>query len=282
MIERPVKYQDKFIAFVDILGFKQIVERSAIDGEAEAIARMIGRLATKNDIAQYEEYGAEICPCSGTRSADLGMQISQISDCVVVSAEVSPAGAINIVNFCRRVAERLLLRECVLCQGYLTRGKIVHEGMMFFGPGYQAAFDGEKRAAAIEWQDEVLGTPFIEIDPAVVSYLEDQGDDCTRMMFSRMTLPGTAEAYVSPYGVFQRLADWASDPSKSPEERQAEFDNAYNIIEQIERNLGAPEPTNPRAEEKLRICRQELLKARGRLAEAEDLVSCLKAPFPAR
>lgn len=145
MTERPIRYEDKFVAFVDILGFKRIVERSAADDDAESIARMIDRLAPRADVAHYQEYGAEICPCSEKFSADLAMRITQVSDCVIVSTEVSPSGAINIVNFCRKVAERLLLRECVLCQGYLTRGKIFHDEMTFFGPGYQAAVEGEKK-----------------------------------------------------------------------------------------------------------------------------------------
>ncbi len=40
MTERPIRYEDKFVAFVDILGFKRIVERSAADDDAESIARM--------------------------------------------------------------------------------------------------------------------------------------------------------------------------------------------------------------------------------------------------
>jgi len=161
---------------------------------------------------------------------------------------------------------------------YLTRGKIVHEGTMFFGPGYQAAVEGEKRAAAIEWRGEVLGTPFVEVDPAIVSYIEAHGDDCISKMFSQMTIPGSAEAYISPYGIFDRLADWACDLSKSPEERGAEFDSARNIIDRIERDVCASKPNTPRAEEKLRICRKELSKARKRLDDAESSFSQLVGP----
>lgn len=272
MAKRPIRYEEKFVAFVDILGFKQIVEKSAINDDAEAIARMIDRLGTEKDIAFYREDGAEICPCSEKHSADLAMRISQVSDCVVVSAEVSPAGAINIVNFCRRVAERLLLREGVLCQGYLTRGKIVHEGMMFFGPGYQAAVDGEKTAAAIKWKGKALGTPFIEVDPVIASYFEAHGDDCTRKTFSEMTISGTANTLISPYGIFDRLADWASDISKSPKKRRAEFDSARDIIDRVEKDIRASKPVNSRGRKKLKISREKLSKARDRLTEVEDML----------
>lgn len=101
-------------------------------------------------------------------------------------------------------------------------------------------------------------------------------------MFSQMTVPGTAEAYISPYGIFDRLADWASDPFKSPEKRRAEFDSAHDTIDRIEKDLNASKPVNPRAEEKLRISRQELAKARSHLDEAEDMLTRPMRPFPAR
>lgn len=282
MATRIMKYEDKFVAFVDILGFKAIVEESVINDDARSVALMIERLGSKQDNNFFREDGAEICPCSERHSADLEMRISQVSDCVVVSAEVSPTGAINIVNFCRKVAERLLLREGVLCQGYLTLGKIVHEGTVFFGTGYQAAVDGERTAAGIEWEGEVLGTPFIEIDPVVTSYLDAYGDDCTREMWSRMVVLSGADALISPYGIFGRLADWASDLSKSPEKRLGEFDSARKTIDRVEGRLRASKPSNPRAKEKLRIAMGELSKARKRISEAEHMCTDLEKPFPAR
>lgn len=282
MAGQEIKYEDKFVAFVDILGFKEIVTNSAARDDPKSVARMIRRLGSEDDIALYRGYGAEVCPTSEKRSADLAMRISQVSDCVVVSAEVSPAGAINIVNFCRKIAERLLLREGVLCQGYLTRGKIVHDGMMFFGPGYQAAVAGEKTAAAIELPDGTLGTPFIEIDPVVVSYNETYGDDCTREMFSRMTISVDDYVLISPYGIFDRLANWAFDPSKSPDQMCDELGSAKHIIDQIESKLAASKPCHPRAQSKLDISFAELSKARDRLADVEDIFAGFSRPFPGR
>ena len=282
MAGQKLKYEDKFVAFVDILGFKAIVEKSAKEDDPESVARMIGRLGSEDDTALYREYGAEICPESEKRSADLAMRISQVSDCVVVSAELSPAGAINIVNYCRKIAERLLLRERVLCKGYVTRGKIVHDKTMFFGPGYQAAVDGEKTAAAIEWPDGVLGTPFIEIDPEVVSYLETYGDDCTRKMFSRMTDFDGKYTIISPYRIFDRFADWAFDPSKSADQVRKELNSGREIIAQIKSKLADSKPIDPRGQAKLVISFAELSKARDSLIKLEDRLAKFSQPFSAR
>ena len=242
---------------------------SEANHDPEAVIRLIRWLGSDDDIALYRDNGAEICPDSGKQNADLAMRITQISDCVIVSAEVSPAGMINIVNFCRKTAERLLLREGVLCQGYLTRGKIVHDGTMVFGSGYQAAVAGEKAAAAIELPGEVLGTPFIEIDPVVVAYHESSGDKCTREMFSRMTISADDSVLISPYGIFDRFANWALDPSKSRDQVRNELRSARQIIDKVSSKLAASRPRGQRAQAKLDVSFRELSKARDRLVEAE-------------
>ncbi|MBO6946399.1 MAG: hypothetical protein JJ855_00350 [Rhodospirillales bacterium] len=264
-------YEDKFVAFVDILGFSNLVEKSAAEDDPESIRRLIGRLAGRRDIDLYRIDGPEICPGSSKVSNDVGMRISQVSDCVIVSAEISPAGAVNIINYCRKIAERLLLREVALCQGYLTRGKMFHEDMTFFGPGYQAAVAGEKNAAGIVWNGEMLGTPFVEIDRAVISYIEAEGDSCVREMTERITISNGSETYLSPYGVFDRMADWACDPAKSRQEIDGEIRMAENVIDKLEKQLLASKPAGPRAEKKLQICLEELANARIRLADARTM-----------
>lgn len=150
---------------------------------------MISYLGSGGDIALYQEGGAEICPDSEKLNHDIGFRISQVSDCVIVSAEVSPFGLINIVNYCRKIAERSLIREEVLCQGYLTKAQIYHEGMMFFGSGYQEALEGEKSAVGVEWEDGILGTLFIEVcSSSVMPYLKANQDECLREQFERMTI----------------------------------------------------------------------------------------------
>ena len=274
-------YQDKFVAFVDILGFKELVNNSATTGDADSVARIISRLGSERDIQLYLQDGAEICPASTNLERDLGFRISQVSDCVVVSAEVSPAGAINIVNYCRKVAERLLLREHLLCQGYLTRGQIYHEGMTFFGPGYQRAVEGEKRAAAVQWKGDEVGTPFIELDNSVAAYFDDVEDECTAMMFRQMTISFADFTVISPYGLFDRLIEWAIDPSqKTADEMYSEIENARKLVATIETALAASQPINDRGKLKLQVSAEKLKDVREKLRQADADIELLISPFP--
>lgn len=273
-------YEEKFVAFVDILGFKEIVEASAANNDPEPIVRMLGRLGPINDIAQYHEYGGEICPESPKQRNDLSFTITQVSDCVIVSAEVSPAGGINIVNFCRKVSERLLQREGMLCRGYIAMGKVYHKGQMIFGPAYQNAVEGEKNAAAIEWRDGSLGTPFIEIDCAVSSYFSKHGDQCTCQMFARMTKFADNCTYISPYKIFERCTDWIVAPGKSQGEMRQEVLTLKQHVCRIEEYIAASHPLDERARVKVDISLHNLAETKRRLDEFDRTISAMTSLYP--
>jgi hypothetical protein len=128
----------------------------------------------------------KVCPNSSRIATDLDFKITQISDCVVVSAEVSPAAVIALNHHCVTVAQALV-HEGTLCRGYVTRGNIYHEERQFIGTGYMRAVENEK---TVVFKRADLGeqeTPFIQIDESVTEYVRDEGDECVCKMFARCT-----------------------------------------------------------------------------------------------
>ena len=96
------QFADKFIGFVDVLGFKGMV-RDSEEGRGLPLPELIDalkELGNETDRKRYEKHGPTTCPGARYIRKDLDFQLSQISDCVVVSAEVSPAGVINLVSHC--------------------------------------------------------------------------------------------------------------------------------------------------------------------------------------
>ena len=87
------QFLDKFVAFVDILGFKSKVEASdRSDGtRLSEILKMCGKLENQSHIQSIAGYGPIICPESRYTSRDLDYKVTQISDCAIISSEVSPA-----------------------------------------------------------------------------------------------------------------------------------------------------------------------------------------------
>lgn len=182
-----MEFTDKFIAFIDILGFKAMIE-AAEQGQQPSlteIRKMLSDLERKSSAESYATCGPTVCPDSSFIQKNLDFRVTQVSDCVIVSAEVSPAGAINIVDHCFAVSLKLLTQG-ILVRGYITRGSVYHEGTDFFGSGYHEALKKEAGVCAFSKTADEKGTPFIEIDSSVFNYIQDETDSCIRTMFSRL------------------------------------------------------------------------------------------------
>lgn len=181
------EFKDKFIAFIDVLGFKNLVDRAEA-GTGLSLGQLLTQLQQNFDVArtlaEVRQYGPITCPGSSYLQRDLDFFATQISDCMIASTEVSPAGVINLVSYCWSTVFRFL-KNGLLCRGYITRGLIYHNGAQFVGSGYQKAMEQEKMVTAFRQQSDERGTPFVEIDPAVCGYVRDDSDQCVREMFSR-------------------------------------------------------------------------------------------------
>jgi len=199
-----IEFKDKFIGFVDILGFKELVE-AAEAGTGMSLTQLLeilNDLGSPEDQAHFKKYGPTTCPESTYVQRDLNFRLTQISDCVVVSSEVSAAGVINLVGHCWGAVIKLLTKG-ILCRGYITRGSVFHTDTQFIGSGYQKACSQEKHVTAFRREAEKEGTPFVEIDPVVCTYVRDYGDSCVNEMFSRYVKEDSIVTALFP---FKKLA----------------------------------------------------------------------------
>ncbi|MGB8411828.1 MAG: hypothetical protein WCE23_03285 [Candidatus Binatus sp.] len=177
---------DKFVGFVDIMGFKSLV-RTAEAGKGlslEDLSKAVEALGTEADLQCIKTYGPKICPMAPRVPKDLDFQITRSSDCVIVSAEVSPAGVINLISHCW-TAQLELLGMGILCRGYIKRGLIYHTKLHQIGSGLSNAVEREKQVSVFKQNADEQGTPFIEVSPEIVEYVATQGDKCVKEMFSR-------------------------------------------------------------------------------------------------
>lgn len=181
-----IEFKDKFIGFVDILGFKKMVEASEA-GTGMPLPNLLEtleKLDAPDDRKNFEKYGPTICPESPYIQRDLDFRVTQIYDSVIVSSEVSPAGVINLVYHCWRAVIKLLTKG-IMCRGYITRGSIYHTDAQIIGSGYQKAYSKEREVAAFKREADERGTPFVEVDQTVCNYVRESGGSCVKEMFSR-------------------------------------------------------------------------------------------------
>ncbi|WP_198958941.1 hypothetical protein [Candidimonas nitroreducens] len=182
------EFSDKFVAFVDILGFKNLVNRASRhdDMSLDDLLRLAQTLGPTEARSVFDAYGPVCCPAAHRVRKNLDFRVVQISDCVIVSSEISPAGLINLIHYCWGSVLRLLT-EGVLCRGYVTRGEIYHTERQVIGPAYQEAYSKEGRVSVFsDGEGESDGTPFVEVAPIVLEYVESQSDQCVSEMFNRM------------------------------------------------------------------------------------------------
>jgi len=180
--------KDKFIGFVDILGWKEKMKAAEAGtgmtlAELKELQKDLGTASDRDRIRA----GPEICPQSTYIQRDLDFQLTQDTDCVIVSSEVSPAGVINLVNYCWRTVIKLL-KKGIMCRGDIIRGLIDYTNDKPTGPGFDEAIGKEHTVSAFKRNAEERGTPFVVVDPAVCAYVRNYGDSCVKEMFSSSVL----------------------------------------------------------------------------------------------
>jgi hypothetical protein len=120
-------YHEKYIAFIDMLGFSRMV-LSAADDPAQ-------RRTIIDSIERLKDTACD--------SPETGLLITYFSDCVVISSERSERGLFDIIRSITFIAENLLQID-VLVRGGLTVGSIHHSKDLMFGPGMLAAYEMER------------------------------------------------------------------------------------------------------------------------------------------
>ncbi|PHS27779.1 MAG: hypothetical protein COA84_03175 [Robiginitomaculum sp.] len=190
------KFKDKFIGFIDLLGFTSMVDASE-SNTGRSLAELIilqTILENRDGIDNIRENGPIICPDSEYNQLNLDIQVSQMSDSVLFSSEISPSGVINLINLCWVVVFKLL-QEGVLVRGYITRGSLYHDSKTFVGSGFNRAYEFENGSykkkssvTAFKMHPDECGTPFVEVDKKITQYIEEQSDPCLKTMFNRFVM----------------------------------------------------------------------------------------------
>lgn len=138
-------YPEKYVAFVDMLGFKYLVETADASAEMrEALAKIVG--VFRSTIGSHEQ---------------LGSRVTHFSDCMIVSADRSEQGLWALLQGCTWLALNLI-QYPVLLRGGVAVGHITHEPDVVFGLGVNRAYAFEKSGSP----------PRIGLGPEVVSDIE--------------------------------------------------------------------------------------------------------------
>lgn len=275
-------FEEKFIAFIDILGFKGLVASSEAGTgmPLPELLELLKKLGDGSERARFATYGPTCCPMAPLGDQNMNFRVTQVSDCVIVSSEISPAGAINLISHCWGSVIELMTRG-IMCRGYIKRGRVYHTESQVIGTGYQEAYAAESKVSAFKHEADERGTPYVEVDSDVTAYIDSQTDACVKEVFKRMVKRDGETVVLFP---FQRLHHSfivaGFGRTFEPERELKSNDNLRNNIKLYKAKIEAfIDPSNAAAQAKaihyLRALDEQLLAC----DKTDEAIHTLSRPF---
>lgn len=120
-------YQDRYVAFIDILGFKRHVDSSIHDRPLFNTLRSI----LSSDVLKV---------------GNDDINIHQFSDSIIFTAKNNNNGLINIIESVISSCSYLLINN-ILTRGAITKGKLYDDSKVVFGPAFIRAYHLETETA---------------------------------------------------------------------------------------------------------------------------------------
>ena len=147
-----LKYTKKVIAFVDIMGFKNIVDKSTRD---ESFCKsLINNLVELKGLEQHKSL------CNRARIEE-GKNVTVFSDSIVISYDLSINSAIDKILFDIIIMQIDLIAMGLILRGGITIGDVFHDGGVVLGPAMNRAYEIESKLSIY---------PRIMVDPALIQY----------------------------------------------------------------------------------------------------------------
>lgn len=135
--QETYSYGERFVAFLDIIGFRDIISQSTPPCPQISVEQILYAL----DLPKPAEEGKLIIGNVGDISKS-GHKISQFSDSVIISTEPSNAGLLHLINHVEKIAFNFL-KLGFLCRGGIAKGLLYHENKIAFGQAMLDAYDLE-------------------------------------------------------------------------------------------------------------------------------------------
>lgn len=164
-------YETRFTAFIDILGFSDMICRSASDVVEVSLDSIIEALKIPDPAGE----GQIIIGTAGDISAS-NHKLTQFSDSIVISTDRTDAGLLHLINHCERIGFQLL-KLGFLCRGGVSEGLLFHENNIVLGPALIEAYHLESRIA--QYPRIILSK---DVEKYALSMTAGQGTVINRML----------------------------------------------------------------------------------------------------
>jgi hypothetical protein len=130
------EYREKFIANIRILGFEELLGRSAAPTPAITPDEII-------DALEVPKLGESTPQITGRIEdiSEIGHRMTAFANWLAITVDPTVPGLVHLLRHVAMIGFRLLqLTPPVLCRGGITRGLVYHTGQIVLGPGLGAAY----------------------------------------------------------------------------------------------------------------------------------------------
>lgn len=134
-----MSYETRVVAFIDILGFKNSVDKS--NNDKNEFERILNTLTELKDFFIRPKNNYEI---EADRKLGADTQILQVSDSLIISRLIQEQGGIYYMLSDCAFAIHLLISNGYLCKGAIRFGKMYHKETTLFGQAYVDAYLAEE------------------------------------------------------------------------------------------------------------------------------------------
>jgi hypothetical protein len=137
------EYREKFIANIKILGFEELLGRSAAPSPSITPDEIIDAL----EVPKPGESTPQIIGRIGDIS-ETGHRMTAFANQIAITVDPTVSGLVHLLRHVAKIGFRLVqLTPPVLCRGGIVRGLVYHGGQVVLGPGLDAAYALAKRMA---------------------------------------------------------------------------------------------------------------------------------------
>lgn len=160
--------EERFVAFLDILGFTEIVNLIEADQSTTnlGLERLKSVLNFMNEETYDPNYSAGLPVYTETEAglieSELGdPRLTYVSDCIIISTEPTLDGFKALSRKIHKITADLAF-DGIFCRGAISKGKLYHRDRMLFGSSYIKAYKLEAAAK----------NPRVIIDPEILQFFD--------------------------------------------------------------------------------------------------------------
>lgn len=140
-----MKYENRIVLFLDILGFKNIIDKTVeknVENE-KAIEKLY------NDLEEIKTFLIERLKTNKSLiyKENNSVKVTQFSDSIIISFESDNNATLLILIKTIKELIMNLVNKGILCRGAISYGKLIHNEKIIFGPALNDAYETETKAA---------------------------------------------------------------------------------------------------------------------------------------